>query len=99
MKILITGGTGRIGANIVKRLAERGDELRCVVRPSTDRLDYVDVTFPFAEFYEYDMQHMAERLQFVAKYDGKMMLEDAWWHKQGEDIGVVDVGPDSPTTD
>lgn len=39
MKILITGGTGRIGANVVKRLVERGGELRCVVRPSTDRLE------------------------------------------------------------
>ena len=35
----ITGGTGRIGANVVKRLAERGDALRCVVRPGTDRLE------------------------------------------------------------
>ena len=58
-------------------------------------LEAVDVTFPFAEFYEYDMQHTRERLQFVAEYDGKMMLEDAWRHKQGEDIGVVDVGVDT----
>jgi len=62
-------------------------------------LDCVDVTFPFSEFYEYDMQHTTERLRFVSEYDGKKMLEDAWRHKQGEDIGVVDVGPDSPTED
>lgn len=37
MRVLITGGTGRIGANVVKRLAERGDKLRCVVRPGTPR--------------------------------------------------------------
>lgn len=62
-------------------------------------LDYANVTFPFSEFYEYDMQHTTERLEFVPEYDGKRMLEDAWRHKQGEDIGVVDVGPNSPTVD
>lgn len=59
-------------------------------------LGYTDVTFPFAEYYEYDMSHTAKYLNFVAHYDGKKMLEDAWRHKQGEDIGVVDVGPDTP---
>ncbi|MBT4138614.1 MAG: NmrA family NAD(P)-binding protein, partial [Candidatus Latescibacteria bacterium] len=39
MTILITGGTGRIGANVVKRFAERGEHLRCIVRPNTDRLE------------------------------------------------------------
>lgn len=62
-------------------------------------LEYAEVRFPFAEFYEYDVQHTVERLGFVAEYDGKRMLEDAWRHKQGEDIGVVDVGPDTPTSD
>ncbi|MFT5368255.1 MAG: nucleoside-diphosphate-sugar epimerase, partial [Candidatus Latescibacterota bacterium] len=62
-------------------------------------LDYVQVTYPFAEFYEYDMSYTTEHLGYVAQYDGKQMLEDAWRHKQGEDIGVVDVGPDTPTQD
>ena len=58
---------------------------------------YAEVRFPFAEFYEYDVQDTMDRLGFVAQYDGKRMLEDAWRHKQGEDIGVVDVGPDTAT--
>jgi len=62
-------------------------------------LKYVDVTYPFAEFYEYDMSYTTQHLGYVAQYDGKQMLEDAWRHKQGEDIGVVDVGPDTPTQD
>jgi len=62
-------------------------------------LEAVDVNFPFAEFYEYDMKHTTDKLQFVPKYDGKVILEDAWRHKQGEDIGVVDVGPNSATVD
>lgn len=61
--------------------------------------EYVDVGFPFAEFYEYDMSYTTNHLGYVAQYDGKQMLEDAWRHKQGEDIGVVDVGPDTPTQD
>lgn len=37
MRVLVTGATGRIGANVVKRLAERGDHVRCVVRPGSPR--------------------------------------------------------------
>ena len=62
-------------------------------------LGYASVRFPFAEFYEYDVQHTIDKLGFVAEYDGKQMLADAWRHKQGQDIGVVDVGPDTPTPD
>jgi nucleoside-diphosphate-sugar epimerase len=62
-------------------------------------LESVSVRFPFAEFYEYDVSHTTDRLGFVPEYDGKQMLEDAWRHKQGEEIGVVDVGPDTPTAD
>ncbi len=58
-------------------------------------LPYVEVTFPEGTFYEYDIQHTAEKLGFVPQYDGKQMLEDAWRQKQGEDIGVVDVDPPS----
>ena len=46
MYVLVTGSTGRIGANIVKRLVERGDRVRCQVRPGSDRrakLDQFDV--------------------------------------------------------
>ncbi len=63
---------------------------------SISGLEYADITFPFAEYYEYDMTHTEKYLGYVAQYDGKKMLEDAYRHKQGEDIGVVDVGPDTP---
>lgn len=62
-------------------------------------LDHIEVQYPFAEYYEYDMTDTQQHLGYVAQYDGKTMLEDAWRHKQGEDIGVVDVGPDTPTED
>lgn len=32
MKVLLTGGTGFVGANLVRHLLARGDEVRCVVR-------------------------------------------------------------------
>lgn len=66
---------------------------------SISNLEYASVTFPYAEYYEYDMTYTSQHLGFEAKYDGKQMLEDAWRHKQGEDIGVIDVGPDTPTQD
>ena len=35
MKILVTGGTGRIGANLVKGLLAKGHEIRSFVYPGT----------------------------------------------------------------
>ncbi|MFZ5482561.1 MAG: NAD(P)H-binding protein, partial [Myxococcota bacterium] len=32
MKYLLTGATGFVGANVVRHLLARGDEVRCVVR-------------------------------------------------------------------
>ena len=34
MKILITGGTGRIGGNLAKRLLEKGHDIRSFVYPA-----------------------------------------------------------------
>ena len=56
-------------------------------------LDCAEVVFPYSQFYEYDVRHTEEKLGFSPQYDGKQMLEDAWRHKHGEDIGVIDVGP------
>lgn len=40
-KSLVTGGTGFVGSHVVRALAERGDELRLLVRRSS-RLDHLD---------------------------------------------------------
>ena len=36
-KILVTGATGRLGANVVKQLVERGDDVRALILPSDAR--------------------------------------------------------------
>ena len=33
MKILVTGGTGRIGANLAANLLAKGHDIRCLVYP------------------------------------------------------------------
>ena len=45
-KVLVTGATGRLGANVVRALLERGDEVRCLVMPddpAAKKLDGFDV--------------------------------------------------------
>ena len=56
-------------------------------------MGYIEVPFPRAEFYEYDLTRTRQVLGFEAAYDGPRMLEDAWRHQQGEEIGVIAVGP------
>jgi len=43
MKVLVTGATGFIGANLVRRLLERGDEVRCLIRKPNVCLEGLDV--------------------------------------------------------
>lgn len=54
-------------------------------------LDVAEIVFPYSQFYEYDVAPTAAGLGFEPEYDGKRMLEDAWRHQHGEDIGVVAV--------
>src|ERR671925_2440404 len=45
MKTLVTGGTGFVGANVIRALLTRGAEVRALVRPRSDtqNLDSLDV--------------------------------------------------------
>lgn len=57
---------------------------------------HCEVVFPRAEHYEYDMVPARDKLGYVAEYGPREMIEDAWRQANGEDIGVIDVGPDHP---
>jgi nucleoside-diphosphate-sugar epimerase len=59
-------------------------------------MGWAAIPFPRGEFYEYDLTRTRDVLGFHPAYDGPRMLEDAWRHQQGEDIGVIAVGPTSP---
>lgn len=59
-------------------------------------IGYCDVTFPYAEFYEYDVSRTRDLLGFEPQYGPKEMIADGWRQANGEDIGVLDVGPDHP---
>lgn len=44
MNILILGGTGYLGSNIVQRLLEDNHELFCILRPSSDKSKLLELT-------------------------------------------------------
>ena len=49
MQVCLTGATGFIGANVVRALLERGDEVRCIIRkpgPCIEGLNVETVTVP-----------------------------------------------------
>ena len=45
MRVFVTGGTGFIGSRVVQRLAARGDDVCCLVRPTspTERIEHLGV--------------------------------------------------------
>ena len=44
MKVLVTGATGFIGANLVRALLARGDEVHCIIRKPNAVIDGLDLT-------------------------------------------------------
>src|SRR6188768_3582398 len=49
MKILITGATGKVGSRLAKRLAQRGDQVRALVRDLTRGADLRQAGIELAE--------------------------------------------------
>jgi dTDP-L-rhamnose 4-epimerase len=59
-------------------------------------MHYAELLWPFAQHYWYDVSRTRNELGFQPQHDSRSILEDAWRNLQGEDIGVVGVGPDHP---
>lgn len=49
MKILVTGATGKVGSRLIKRLAERGDQVRALVRNPTRAADLREARIELVE--------------------------------------------------
>ena len=63
MKTLVTGGTGFVGSHLVRALLERGEEVRCLVRPNS-RLDNLkDLAVEFASGDLRDLQSLREAIR------------------------------------
>lgn len=63
MKALVTGGTGFVGSHLVRRLLERGAEVRCLVRASSrlDNLKDLPVEFANGDLRDSDSLRRAMR--------------------------------------
>ena len=85
MTTFVTGGTSSIGRVMVKELAKRGEEVRVLVRPSSDRagLELPGVTFVHgdvtdAESVRKGMQG-CDRVSHLAAVVGHNVPEETWW--------------------
>lgn len=56
-------------------------------------MHYAEILWPYAQHYWYDVSETRDELGWQPRYDSRAMLVDAWRHLNGQDIGVVEVGP------
>jgi nucleoside-diphosphate-sugar epimerase len=66
MKILITGATGKVGSRLAKRLAQRGDQVRALVRDATRAADLRDARIELAPGDLLEVDSLAAAVRGVA---------------------------------
>jgi dihydroflavonol-4-reductase len=66
MSVLVTGGTGFVGASVVRALAARGDRVRVLVRPESDRRALTGLPVDYAVGDLCDPASLAPALRGVA---------------------------------
>jgi dihydroflavonol-4-reductase len=90
MKILLTGATGQIGSALARALALAGHDLRCLVRPSSDRalLQGLPVTWAVG-----DMTDAASLAAAVADREAVVHSAGAisYWRARGARLEAVNV--------
>jgi dihydroflavonol-4-reductase len=63
MNVLVTGGTGFVGSHLVRVLLERGEHVRCLVRPTSrlDNLKSLQVEFVTGDLRDLDSLRLAAK--------------------------------------
>lgn len=82
MKVLVTGATGFVGANLVRRLLERGDEVRCLIRKPNALVEGLDVELLTVPLVPRDHQDQQDLVRAMDGCDGVYHV-----------AGVFDPGP------
>ena len=71
MMVLVTGGTGLVGGNLIRELVRRGDEVIALVRKNSNTITFDDRTNGSVKFNYSDVEKANLKIDLAKEFGGK----------------------------
>lgn len=89
MRILLTGGSGFIGSQVLKRLVRQGHDVSAIVRPDGDR-SKIETSISSFELLEFDLKNVEDAAAVLAEGKFELCIHLAWFAEPGLYLGSIE---------